>query len=363
MAEIVHPTPETEDKSLTAGELQNIHSAYRLNGKNYLKWSQLIRTILKGKGKGSHLTNNAPDEKDAKFKSWDEEDSMIMAWLWNSMILEISDTCMFLKSAKEIWEAVEQTYSKAKDAAQIYEVRIQILGKEKVPGLNEVIAIVRSEESRRELMLETPTTENSAMIAEGGTTMVANQKKNREEDEPLMLPNMALGPEIGTTSTAVPERRPDSDSAEQAPNSVAGPAPKPVTNGGKFGKIWYIQGKNRPFQILSMSKNLTHHHYMSTELLYKKDDPATYDSHLIAALGINWAHAVTIRLVLEAKSGQRFIKLAKSPISPPLAFPFNITSSGIILLDDNGIEIKGPEINTIHYQGLSLSYFSDRSTE
>ncbi|KHN33439.1 DNA repair protein RAD51 like 2 [Glycine soja] len=34
-----------------------------------------------------------------------------------------------------------------------------------------------------------------------------------------------------------------------------------------------------------------------------KDNPATYDSHLVAALGINWAHAVTIRLVLEARSG------------------------------------------------------------
>ncbi|KHN39708.1 hypothetical protein glysoja_040575, partial [Glycine soja] len=193
-----------------------------LIGENYLKWSQLIRTILKGKGKGSHLTDNAPDEKDVKFKSWDEEDSMIMAWLWNSMVLEISDTCMFLKLAKEIWEAVEQTYSKAKDAVQIYDVKvktlgakqgnksvteyanqlkslwmkldhyrvikarcsedsvilkeyieqdrvydflvglnseydqvqIQILGKEKVPRLNEVIAIIQSEESRRELMLE-----------------------------------------------------------------------------------------------------------------------------------------------------------------------------------------------------------------
>ncbi|XP_047160586.1 DNA repair protein RAD51 homolog 2 isoform X2 [Vigna umbellata] len=81
-----------------------------------------------------------------------------------------------------------------------------------------------------------------------------------------------------------------------------------------------------------------------------KDNPATYDSHLVAALGINWAHAVTIRLVLEARSGQRFIKLAKSPISPPLAFPFKITSSGVILLDDDGIEMKGPEINTIQCQ-------------
>lgn len=33
------------------------------------------------------------------------------------------------------------------------------------------------------------------------------------------------------------------------------------------------------------------------------EDPVGYDSHLVAALGINWAHSVTIRLVLEAKSG------------------------------------------------------------
>ncbi|KAI4322203.1 hypothetical protein L6164_021920 [Bauhinia variegata] len=96
--------------------------------------------------------------------------------------------------------------------------------------------------------------------------------------------------------------------------------------------------------------------------LEKKADPATYDSHLVAALGINWAHAVTIRLVLEAKSGQRFIKLAKSPISPPLAFPFSITSSGIVLLSDDGMELKGPEINRIHCQGQNafLNFHGER---
>ncbi|XP_068483247.1 uncharacterized protein [Phaseolus vulgaris] len=227
MAEITEIVNPIGDRSQTAGELQNVHSAYRLNGKNYLKWSQLIRTILKGKGKVSHLTDIAPDEQDAKFKSWDEEDSMIMAWLWNSMVPEISDTCMFLKSSKKIWEAVEQTYSKGNKSVTEYanqlkslwmeldhyrvikakcsedsailkeyieqdrvydflvglnpeydQVRIQILGKEKVPGLNEVVAIIRSEESRRGLMLETPTTESSAMKAEGGTTMITNQKKS-----------------------------------------------------------------------------------------------------------------------------------------------------------------------------------------
>lgn len=41
------------------------------------------------------------------------------------MVLEISDTCMFLKLVKEIWEVVQQTYSKAKDVAQIYNVKVK----------------------------------------------------------------------------------------------------------------------------------------------------------------------------------------------------------------------------------------------
>ncbi|XP_060966960.1 DNA repair protein RAD51 homolog 2 isoform X1 [Cannabis sativa] len=85
----------------------------------------------------------------------------------------------------------------------------------------------------------------------------------------------------------------------------------------------------------------------------RTDDLSGYDSHLVAALGINWAHSVTIRLVLEAKSGQRFIKLAKSPLSPPFAFPFIITSAGISLLNDYGTELKGMEINRIHQHGHS----------
>ena len=81
--------------------------------------------MLKGKGKLSHLTGIGPNKDSPKFAAWDEEDSMIMAWLWNSMIPEISDTCMFLNTAKEIWVAVEQTYSQAKDAAQVYDVKVK----------------------------------------------------------------------------------------------------------------------------------------------------------------------------------------------------------------------------------------------
>ena len=104
--------------------MQNIQAAYKLDGKNYLKWSQLVH---KGKGKIDHLMGIGPKLGDPCFEAWDEEDSMIMVWLWNSMTPEISNTCMFLAIAKDIWDAIQQTYSKARDAAQVYEVKVKTI--------------------------------------------------------------------------------------------------------------------------------------------------------------------------------------------------------------------------------------------
>jgi len=39
----------------SSGELQSINVVYRLNDKNYLQRLQIVRTLLKGKGKISHL--------------------------------------------------------------------------------------------------------------------------------------------------------------------------------------------------------------------------------------------------------------------------------------------------------------------
>ena len=158
---------------------------------------------------------------------------MIMSWLWDSMEPMISDTCMFFSTAKEIWEFIRRTYSKARDAAQVYEikvkttatkqgdksvteyanllqnrwqeldhyrvfemkcpedagilksfierdrvydflaglnpefdqVRIQILGKEDTPSLEETISLIRAEESRRSVMLEPRIMDGSALAA------------------------------------------------------------------------------------------------------------------------------------------------------------------------------------------------------
>ncbi|KAJ0083334.1 hypothetical protein Patl1_30044 [Pistacia atlantica] len=166
----------------TIGELPTIQSAYRLNGKNHRKWSQVVRTFLKGEGKLSHL-------------------------------LEISDTFMFLPTSKEILEAAKETYSKGDHSITKYanllknlwqemnhyrcieircsgdatvlknfiekdriydfldglnvefnQVRVQLLGKEDLPSLNETISIINAEESLRGVMLYSQPVEGSAML-------------------------------------------------------------------------------------------------------------------------------------------------------------------------------------------------------
>ncbi|TXG72901.1 hypothetical protein EZV62_001480 [Acer yangbiense] len=141
-------TASEEDEICSVARLLGDLVAYRASGTGHLQ-------LLAGKGKPSHLLGTGPKKGDPKFEAWDEADSMVMSWLWNSMIPEINDTCMFLFTAKDILESIRQTY------AQVYEIKtktastkqgnssvieyanawIQIPGKDELPSLNEVISM------------------------------------------------------------------------------------------------------------------------------------------------------------------------------------------------------------------------------
>ncbi|RDX64657.1 hypothetical protein CR513_56768, partial [Mucuna pruriens] len=113
-----------EDKVITLrpNELPNLVSS-RLNDRNYLQWTQYIRTTLKGYKKLSHIEGNDPPRDDPKFEAWDDEDYLIMTWLWNSMTLEISQNYMFYSSICEIWENLIETYSMKKDSTARYDIK------------------------------------------------------------------------------------------------------------------------------------------------------------------------------------------------------------------------------------------------
>ncbi|RDX73726.1 hypothetical protein CR513_46620, partial [Mucuna pruriens] len=74
----------------------------------------------------SHIERNDPPRDDLKFEAWDDEDSHIMTWLWNSMTLEISGNYMFYSSVREIWKNLIEKYSMKKDSAACYDIESKI---------------------------------------------------------------------------------------------------------------------------------------------------------------------------------------------------------------------------------------------
>ena len=81
----------------------------KLNGKNFREWAQSIKLVIDGKGKLGYLideTKKPASTNAASLQKWKLENSMVTAWLVNSMKPSIGKTYLFLPSAKDVWDAV-----------------------------------------------------------------------------------------------------------------------------------------------------------------------------------------------------------------------------------------------------------------
>ena len=90
------------------GSENSVHhiTIHKFNGKNYLRWSQLVMMYICGRGKDDddYITDAkiAPMKNDAFYKTWFSENNMIMSWLNNSMEIDIGQMFLFYKTTKEI---------------------------------------------------------------------------------------------------------------------------------------------------------------------------------------------------------------------------------------------------------------------
>ena len=100
----------------------------RLNGDNFLRWSQSVRMYIRGRGKIGYLTGQkaAPATEDPMYATWDAENSMVMTWLVNSMNEEICPNYMCYSTAKELWDNVNQMYSDLGNQSQVYELTLKL---------------------------------------------------------------------------------------------------------------------------------------------------------------------------------------------------------------------------------------------
>ncbi|KAL5851107.1 hypothetical protein ACOSQ3_006225 [Xanthoceras sorbifolium] len=208
----------------TGGSDSNSHhpliTGHKLNGHNYLQWSQSVMMFVCGKGKDDHLTSTAvaPSKEDPTFRTWKSENNMVMSWLINSMTNEIGENFLLYGTAQQIWDAARETYSSSENTSELFayftlltrywqqldlfeihewrvfkfllrlnkeldEVRGRILSTKPLPTLRD--SEVRREESRNKVMLGTRSTnltagEGSALAVRGPQVHHADENRPRK---------------------------------------------------------------------------------------------------------------------------------------------------------------------------------------
>ncbi|KAG6480118.1 hypothetical protein ZIOFF_063596 [Zingiber officinale] len=148
----------------------------KLNGDNFLRWSQSVKMYIRGRGMMGYLTGEkkTPLEKDPMYATWDAENSMwknVEDGQYHKKTVEDSHIFKFLAGLN----------------VEFDEVRGRIIGRRPLPSLGEVFSEVRREESRRNVMLgkKGPTTiiEGSALTSTGSNIRrgTANLRKPEEK--------------------------------------------------------------------------------------------------------------------------------------------------------------------------------------
>ena len=81
-----------------------------------------MEKTLKPRKLEGHLTNPRPNEDDAQYYKWLEEEEILITWILDSMKPEICDRFIDYISVKEIWETVIRLYSKLEDESRMAEL-------------------------------------------------------------------------------------------------------------------------------------------------------------------------------------------------------------------------------------------------
>ncbi|RVW95017.1 Retrovirus-related Pol polyprotein from transposon TNT 1-94 [Vitis vinifera] len=142
-------------------------TAHKLNGQNYLQWSQSILMFIRGKEKDDYITgaSAAPETTASTYKKWIAENNMVMSWLVNSMTADIDkENTSEIIQIEGILHDLRQGNLTIVEGKRVFkfllglnknldEIRGRIMGVKPLPSLREAFSEVRREESRKNLMM------------------------------------------------------------------------------------------------------------------------------------------------------------------------------------------------------------------
>ncbi|GKB73377.1 NSP-interacting kinase 1-like protein, partial [Tanacetum coccineum] len=85
------------------------------NGSNFLGWSRTIKMVLGAKLKLGFIDGSLPKPAaiDNNYQRWIRCDYMVVCWILNSMIAELSDSFLYAQSAFDLWKELEERYGQS----------------------------------------------------------------------------------------------------------------------------------------------------------------------------------------------------------------------------------------------------------
>uniref|UniRef100_A0A2N9GA05 Integrase catalytic domain-containing protein n=1 Tax=Fagus sylvatica TaxID=28930 RepID=A0A2N9GA05_FAGSY len=129
----VEPSSSSSSSSTTSNTvlvpIENSRSPYYLNngdnpgirivpdpltGDNYQAWRRSMTTALSAKNKLGFVNGTIPqpnDESDPLFSDWQRCNDLVLSWITNCLSRQIHATVLYVYTAKEIWDDLQQRYS------------------------------------------------------------------------------------------------------------------------------------------------------------------------------------------------------------------------------------------------------------
>lgn len=97
----------------------------KLDGTNYITWSQPVKLTTMSRGKWGYITEEtkAPNSTDPTYAKWEADNAWVISWSILSIEPSINKMCLFLSSAKHIWDYLVWTYSEEGHIGLIYKLR------------------------------------------------------------------------------------------------------------------------------------------------------------------------------------------------------------------------------------------------
>ncbi|KAL9247524.1 hypothetical protein vseg_020950 [Gypsophila vaccaria] len=100
---------------------------YSFNGNNLLLWKRDNYLALIAKNKEGFIDGSCklPDKSDKRYNQWIRCDLMFMKWLLNSLDPTISESLVYVRSSKELWEELIDRYGQT-NGVEIYQLKKEL---------------------------------------------------------------------------------------------------------------------------------------------------------------------------------------------------------------------------------------------